>query len=194
MSRMRLMAFCKAKGRKRQRERPSSAVRKTAFHKLSDYQSVTNHSQIPCPYSVKHRHHAKLPPFGRVGVGVWLPGFGPLLLRLAACPSFLAEVWLLAHELHVLRLLGEELPPVVLPSALLEAHVGLLAAAFRALSALLVAPLRLLLEAAGLVVLPRPALRLAVAVGVVAAHLAALVRCSVQGAHHFGPVRRACCG
>ena len=38
MSRMRFAAFCKTKGRKRQRKRPPFAVRKTAFYKLSDYQ------------------------------------------------------------------------------------------------------------------------------------------------------------
>ena len=87
MSLMRLMAFCKAKGRKRQRKRPSSAVRKTAFHKLSDYQSVTNHSQIPCPYSAKHRHHAKLPLFGRVGAGVPFGWDGCLVARLRTLTS-----------------------------------------------------------------------------------------------------------
>ena len=79
------MAFGKAKGRKRQRKRPSFAARKTAFYKLPDYQLVANHFQVISQKYPKRRRHTKLPPFGRAGVGIQSAAFCVAIDGLSPC-------------------------------------------------------------------------------------------------------------
>lgn len=121
--------------------------------------------------------------------------FPLFLLRLAACPALLAEVGFLAFQLDVI--VPEELPPVILTAALDE--VTRLETLFpAAVIACLATPFRLLFKSLEVSIgLPSAALvraftpitlRRRALLGVVAAHLAPLVSCSVERLHHLSGV------